>query len=351
MRKHYRVGFDNKTLPVDNTCMFHSHLLPTVRKIASIVIDAGEKILSVYNAQDWEAEQKQDGSPLTLADREAHRILQEGLTAIPSRESLRLVQGEGGKEYGASEVPDVLPVLSEEGSAIPYGERKNWPFFWLVDPLDGTKEFLKKNGEFTVNLALIRGSSPCAGFVYVPVKRTLYIGISENGAFRYGPVTNHETKAYENNTNEDLVKTIFDTCVPLPSWTGTGQPLRVVASRSHRSTETEEYIQHLRGQYGPVEVVTSGSSLKLCRIAEGSADVYPRFGPTMEWDTAAAHAVCSAAGAYVVDVEGKKPLVYNKEDIHNPFFLAAREEEMKFFLPSTQKDSQQGKKKHGLEQD
>lgn len=325
--------------------MFHSHLLPIVRTIAALVIHAGERILSIYNTQDWEREEKQDGSPLTLADREAHRILQEGLAKIPSEESLLLLQGitqgKTEKEYAPSGIPKVLPVLSEEGSHVPYGERKHWPFFWLVDPLDGTKEFLKQNGEFTVNVALIHGNSPRAGFVYVPVKGTLYIGVSENGAFRYGPVHNPNTRAEKNPGKEGLAKEIFDTCVPLPSWTGTGQPLRVVASRSHRSAETEKYIRLLRERYSSIEVVTSGSSLKLCRIAEGSADVYPRFGPTMEWDTAAAHAVCNAAGAYVIDVEKKIPLKYNKEDLHNPSFLAAREEEMKFFLPSQSEDANQ----------
>ncbi len=247
-------------------------------------IKAGKAILEVYHSNDFEVQFKSDQSPLTLADRNAHQIIVAGL-----------------KETG-------LPILSEEGKKIPYKERKNWQRFWLVDPLDGTKEFIKRNGEFTVNIALIENGVPVMGVIYVPVTDVLYFGSIEKGAFRVSQV--------RQTTNW------FDKAEKLPQKTG-DNTFRVVASRSHINPETEEFIQKLKADHPKIEIVSKGSSLKLCLIAEGKADIYPRFGPTSEWDTAAGHAIISASGGKVVLADNPDTdLKYNKENILNPYFIA-----------------------------
>jgi len=285
---------------------------------------AGEAILGVYG-QDFEVAFKEDQSPLTEADRAAHELI-AGLL----------------KRTG-------LPVLSEESKAVPYEERRKWTRYWLVDPLDGTKEFIKKNGEFTVNIALIEGGRPVLGVVYAPVLKTLYFGIVQ-GAEGMGPGAWRATECADQSADE-----IFPSAVSLPITnnespiTGEAAPLRVVASRSHCNDETRAFIADLEASCGSVERVSSGSSLKLCLVAEGRADVYPRIAPTMEWDTAAAQAVVEAAGGRVVkydptvppsaylqgaahDLRSEKeassampqilcPLSYNKPDLLNPFFV------------------------------
>ena len=255
-------------------------------------IEAGKKILEVYNSSDFEIQLKTDNSPLTLADRKAHNIIIEYLA-----------------ETG-------LPILSEEGKNIPYNKRKNWDRFWLVDPLDGTKEFIKRNGEFTVNIALIEKGKPIAGIVYVPVTDILFFGTTETGAFR----KNEAMKKSEKENQPDW----FTVAEKIPG-RNKNDYYRVVASRSHMSPETEYFIEKLKATHPKIEIVSKGSSLKLCLIAEGKADIYPRFGPTSEWDTAAGHALIIASGGKVVLADDTKTdLLYNKENILNPYFIATR---------------------------
>ena len=235
-------------------------------------IDAGRAILAIYETEEFGVESKGDNSPLTKADKAAHGVI------------ARYLDKTG------------IPVLSEEGKDVPFEERRKWEYFWLVDPLDGTKEFIKRNGEFTVNIALVHEQKVIAGVVYTPVTQKLYWGMVGEGAY-----LEYEGKA-----------------VPLKGSEQKKGPVRVVASRSHMSEETQEFIN----QYASSEIVSMGSSLKFMVLAEGNADVYPRFGPTMEWDTGAAQAVLEAAGGSVIDNETNQPLVYNKEVLRNNFFVA-----------------------------
>ena len=246
------------------------NLLAIAKKAA---LAAGAEILIIYESGDFSIEAKADDSPLTLADKAAHNKIVSYLEATK------------------------LPILSEEGRDIPYKERKNWEYFWLVDPLDGTKEFIKKNGEFTVNIALIRHGTPILGVVYPPVLGELYWSVVQKGAFKE---FNGELQRL-NTTKKSL----------------TESGLRVVASRSHLSPETEEFISELKEP----KVVSKGSSLKFLLVASGDADVYPRFGPTMEWDTAAAHAIVMEAGGSVTLEDMVTPLSYNKMNLLNPYFI------------------------------
>jgi 3'(2'), 5'-bisphosphate nucleotidase len=236
---------------------------------------ACKEILRVYNSGDFQAEVKGDNSPLTLADKKAHQVISSILVSTE------------------------LPILSEEGKAIPYDERKDWEYFWMVDPLDGTKEFLKRNGEFTVNIALIQNNKPILGVVAVPVTGDIYYA-GDNSAF-----------VKRNGVDKKLLRRgRIDLAQP---------GLRVVASRSHMNDETKQFIESLKEP----ALVSSGSSLKFMLLAEGSADVYPRYAPTMEWDTAAAHAIVSAVGLKVMQKGQAEELVYNKENLLNPEFLVA----------------------------
>jgi 3'(2'), 5'-bisphosphate nucleotidase len=247
-----------------------------IKKIIDTAIKAGRAILEVYNSEDFGVEQKADNSPLTKADKAAHRVIMEGLN-----------------DTG-------YPVLSEEGAAIPYEERKRWNKFWLVDPLDGTKEFIKRNGEFTVNIALIENGKPLFGVVYVPVTDTLYWGSVGAGAFKAKGSALDKAEAIHTKQPGDI--------------------LRVVASRSHLNEETRAYIERFARDFKEVEFTSKGSSLKLVEVAEGNAHLYPRIAPTMEWDTAAAHAIVLAAGGSVNQLDNT-PLVYNKEHLLNPYFV------------------------------
>lgn len=248
-----------------------SDLLPEVVAIAK---RAGAEILDVY-AQPFEVARKDDESPLTQADLRAHGVIVKSLAEL---------------------TPDV-PVLSEEASDIGFEVRRQWQRYWLVDPLDGTKEFVSRNGEFTVNIALIDGHAPVLGVVHVPVTNTTYYGDAATGAFR--------------QSGDEAAK-------PIRVATPAAVPLRIVGSRSHaKAGSLDGYLERL----GPHTLLSVGSSLKFCLVAEGSADLYPRFGPTSEWDTAAAHAVVEAAGGAVVDLQGR-PLRYNsKPELLNPHFL------------------------------
>lgn len=247
-------------------------ITPDVRShLIALAEEAGRAIMAVHASGDFGVEAKSDHSPLTRADQASHKVLMK-------------LEGYLG-----------LPLISEEGNLPPFEMRSVWPAFWLIDPLDGTKEFIQQNGEFTVNIALIQGGRSVYGVVHVPATGQTYVGGSGKETLRLGPDRQERIR----------VSTPHD------------GPLRVVASRSHMSPETQEFIDGL----GNCEVVSAGSSLKFCRVAEGSADVYPRLGPTMEWDTAAAQAVVEGAGGHVL--AGNKPLRYNREDMLNPHFLAA----------------------------
>ena len=256
-------------------------------------VEAGRHIMAVYDAPEsqWEVERKADDSPLTRADREAH-------TAIAAR-----LAGSG------------LPLLSEEGRHQPYDERCPWGRLWVVDPLDGTKEFLKRNGEFTVNIALVDEGRPVAGVVYVPATATLYFGAEGLGAYRLADYRDEATPAWAELT---------DAARRLPLAEGRTDYV-VVVSRSHLSAETEAFIDEARRVHADVRTVPSGSSIKICLVAEGTADVYPRLAPTMEWDTAAGHAVVRAAGGDIVEAGSGATLRYNKRDLTNPYFIVRRD--------------------------
>ncbi len=257
-------------------------------------LKSGDAILSVYE-RDFEVEEKADKSPLTEADKLSNKII-------------------------TSHLPD-YPILSEEGKEIPYEERSGWKRFWLIDPLDGTKEFIKRNGEFTVNIALVESGKPVLGVVYAPVVKTLYFGSKETGAFK---VENGDFSFLEEITSpEKFWKEIEKVAVKLPVGKES-EEIVVVASRSHRNPETEAFIKKLEEKFGKVKTVSKGSSLKLCLVAEGAADVYPRIAPTMEWDTAAGQAVVEAAGGRVINYETGEPLIYNKRDLLNPYFIVFR---------------------------
>ena len=251
---------------------------------------AGIEIIKIYNdpASDFEIERKADNSPLTIADRKAHEVIMSYLKDT---------------DY---------PVLSEEGRSIPYAERKGWNTLWIVDPLDGTKEFIKRNGEFTVNIALVSDGVPTLGVVYVPATNVMYVGDEEHGAFRYTDIQCDEASDSLTYSSNQL---------PLADAAHAG--MVVVASRSHLSVETEQYVEELRKTHDPVEFISTGSSIKICLVAAGIADVYPRFAPTMEWDTAAGHAVARAAGVNIFQYQTSSPLDYNKEDLLNPWFIVS----------------------------
>ncbi len=254
-------------------------------------LKAGKAILDIYRQSDFRVEIKADSSPLTLADRTSHKIITEFLNQTG------------------------LPVLSEEGKEIPYDLRKHWELFWLVDPLDGTKEFISRNGEFTVNIALIDHQVPIAGIILAPVKDLVYLGMAGKGSFRIdhasGDLAWLDTSALPAHAES----------LPLKR---PRQKFSAVASRSHSNPKTQSFLEALEMEHGQVEVKSVGSSLKFCLIAEGSADVYPRFGPTCEWDTAAGQAIVEASGGRVIEAAGGGRLRYNKPNLINPEFVAVR---------------------------
>ena len=251
-------------------------------------LEAGKAILEIYYSGEFDVEIKGDNSPLTRADKASHNMIMSFLTKTN------------------------IPVLSEEGKAIPYEERKDWNHLWIVDPIDGTKEFIKRSGEFTVNIALIEDQYPIIGVVFVPTTGDLYFSSKEIGAFKV-------TVSLKNFDVESLI--LNGIKLPLIRQ---DKAFTIVASRSHMTLETETYIQEMRDKYGEVKLISKGSSLKLCLVAEGSADCYPRFAPTMEWDTAAGQAICESAGFMVIDFQNKIELVYNRENLLNNWFLIGK---------------------------
>ncbi len=252
---------------------------------------AGEVIRTIYErpVAEYEIEKKEDASPLTLADREANSVI----TGFLRKTS--------------------YPILSEEESIVSYETRKQWESLWIVDPLDGTKEFIKRNGEFTVNIAWVKNNKPIIGVIYVPVTAKLYFSGLSIGAFCVENI--------QNLTSYPDLDSLMQKGTKLPE-VSESENYRVVASRSHTSPELNEYLEKLKKQHNkPLETVSIGSSLKFCLVAEGSADCYPRLTPTMEWDTAAGHAIALAAGMSVSLINSDKPLVYNREDLLNPYFI------------------------------
>lgn len=260
-----------------------------ILKAIDAALQAGEKILSIYNdpASDFQIERKADNSPLTVADRKAHETISGFLLDTP------------------------FPILSEEGKHSPYSERKNWEALWIVDPLDGTKEFIKRNGEFTVNIALVRNSVPVMGVIYLPVKKELYFAEENLGAYKISDIV-----ARGEASLDDLIAS----ATHLPQ-DRLHDSFVIVASRSHLTPETEVYMEKMKQLHSEIELISSGSSIKICLVAEGRADVYPRFAPTMEWDTAAGHAIARAAGMEIYQAGKEEPLLYNKEDLLNPWFI------------------------------
>ena len=247
-------------------------------------LKAGNEIMEVY-AREFSVEEKEDKSPLTEADKKAHLMIASYLDQTS------------------------IPVLSEEGRQMSYEERKDWKQFWLVDPLDGTKEFIKKNGEFTVNIALIEEGLPVFGVIYAPAKKKLFVGRVGEGAWMAEAVS-----------PADDLESVRATSVALPK-SKPAEPYIVVASRSHFSPQTQEFVYRLRQERGAIEFASMGSSLKICLVAEGMADIYPRFGPTMEWDTGAGHAIAKAAGKTVIDHKTGEEMRYNKENLLNNWFI------------------------------
>lgn len=254
---------------------------------ASII--AGNEIMGIYTNpdSDFQIEKKADNSPLTIADKNAN----ERIVALLQRTE--------------------LPILSEEGKMVPFEERKEWDKLWIVDPLDGTKEFIKQNGEFTVNIALIEKGTPVLGVIYVPAEQVIYFGAVGLGAFK---------AEVADPLNPHAIDSVFEKAYRIPQMQERDEVI-VVASRSHLSAETEAYIQKIKETGRPVDMVSKGSSIKICLVAEGAADVYPRFAPTMEWDTAAGHAIAKAAGKEIYHIDEVTPLSYNKEDLLNPWFI------------------------------
>jgi 3'(2'), 5'-bisphosphate nucleotidase len=248
-------------------------------------LEAGKAILEIYHSGEFDVEIKGDNSPLTKADTASHHVIMSHLTNTE------------------------IPVLSEEGKAIPYEERKDWKQLWIVDPIDGTKEFIKRNGEFTVNIALIENQKPIIGVIFVPVTGELYFSSKELGAYKADVnLEDYDVDALLSKANK----------LPLQRKDNT---FTIVASRSHMSAETEVYVQQMRDIHGKVNLISKGSSLKLCMVAEGTADCYPRFAPTMEWDTAAGQAICEHAGFKVIDVDTNENMLYNRKELLNNWFL------------------------------
>jgi len=252
-------------------------------------ISAGKAIMKIYDSDKIKVDFKEDKSPLTEADLASNNCIMSFLK------------------------DSVYPVISEENKLMDYHIRKKWDDYWIVDPLDGTKEFIKRNGEFTVNIALCSKGIPVLGVIYVPVERTLYYADVPSG------------KAYKTvlDKNHYTDKALFEDSDRIHASALSKNAIRVVGSRSHMNDDTLKFIEATEKDYKDVAIVSKGSSLKFCLVAEGKADVYPRFAPTMEWDTAAGHAICNAVGLKVISRESNKELEYNKSNLLNPHFLVS----------------------------
>lgn len=255
----------------------------------SAAFKAGIEILKVYKGSDFGVEYKNDKSPLTIADKISHNIIHDLLKTTQ------------------------IPILSEEGKDIPYIERKEWNLFWLIDPLDGTKEFINKNGEFTVNIALIENCKPILGIIYAPTMDILYYATYLHGSYKLDNLG----KSIDDSITIDMLLADNKKIACSKS----SNNYTIIVSRSHLSKQTQDYIAGIKNQHYDIELISIGSSLKFCLLAEGKADIYPRFGPTMEWDTAAGHAIAKFAGCKVKLVNGNNELFYNKKSLVNPWFI------------------------------
>jgi len=245
---------------------------------------------------------KEDRSPLTLADTRSHEIIADHLKHTD------------------------VPVLSEEGKTIPAAERRRWQRLWVVDPLDGTKEFIKHLGEFTINIALVENERPTLGAIFVPVKYVLYFGRIEDGSYRLddGQALAELARADAAGDARGAIERLKARSTRLPVDLGAHTPFVIVGSRSHATPELHAYVDQKRRELGAVTFVSAGSSLKYCLVAEGRADVYPRLGPTMEWDTAAGQVIAEAAGATLIRHDTGGPMTYNKENLLNPWHVVTR---------------------------
>lgn len=253
-----------------------------IQSVIDIALEAGNAILEIYK-QDILVETKEDNSPLTIADKNANEIIVAGLKRLN----------------------DLIPIISEENKLIDFSVRAGWTRCWIVDPLDGTKEFIKKNGEFTVNIALVEHGIPVLGVVHVPAQNVTYYAAKGKGSFKVENGITHKLSIRK--LAEDGV-------------------LKIVGSRSHQTPELLEYVEQQKAKFANVDFVAAGSSLKFCLLAEGKADVYPRLGPTMEWDTCAGQIVATEAGAVVLRYDNNEPLLYNRENLLNPFFIVKNPE-------------------------
>ncbi len=261
-------------------------------KAVEAAFAAGLSIMKVYKKKVFKTELKKDFSPVTEADHAAHRIIAGQLA------------------------PTGLPILSEEGIEDSYLVRKQWEKFWLVDPLDGTKEFIRRNDEFTVNIALIEEHVPILGVIYAPCQDIMYFASDQIGAYR---IVEYSIKDAHTQNLQEMMKHAERLPGKIPR-----RPYTAIASRSHRNEETDLFIKGLQKEHSGLKLVSIGSSLKFCLMAEGKADIYPRFGPTMEWDTAAGHAIARASGCSVKIHDREDDLFYNKEDLLNPWFIVTR---------------------------
>lgn len=259
-------------------------------------VKAGKHIEHVYQ-HPVSIEYKSDDTPVTIADKQANEIIEKELSFLG------------------------IPVLGEEGIHHSYVERKNWDRLWIVDPLDGTKEFINRNGEFTVNIALAEKGEPVIGAIFSPIFKDLYFASESKGSFKLDRHTyiEHQSK-FESLSLEEIIQ--LSVKLPLQSLPATHT---IVASRSHPNVETKRYIQNRKLEKEKTELIYTGSSIKMCLIAEGKAHEYPRYGRTMEWDTCAGHCILKYAGGEIISFEDNLPLRYNKENIENPHFLAYRE--------------------------
>jgi len=272
--------------------MDHAELL---RHAIVASIHAGTEILKVYET-DFSVEIKTDNTPVTKADKAASNYIINSLAATG------------------------IPVLSEEGEHFSYEKRKNWKKIWVVDPLDGTKEFIKRNGEFTVNIALIEDQAPVIGVIYSPVFKYLYYAVKGSGSYR---ISEHTILSELNKGDFDVEK-LIGSAVKLPNHPYP-EIYTIIASRSHLSKEVSARIAVAKLKFGKVNVINTGSSIKFCRIAEGLAHEYPRYGNTMEWDTAAGQCIVEQAGGKVIDLATNNPIIYNRENLRNNDFIVFSE--------------------------
>ena len=283
--KPRKLSFKFKIVPFRSLTKLTMKTLLTVAIQAAL--KAGAEILKVYDT-NFAVEHKDDNSPLTLADKNANEVINGFLK------------------------PTQIPIISEENKQLDYSERKGWDRCWIVDPLDGTKEFIKRNGEFTVNIALVENGNPVLGVIYVPVSKELYFTTSDGNT----------SKKITVSSEEDPVDGLFRKAKEIrpreiPS------VVTLVGSRSHLNEDTKNFIAEIEKQ-NQVAIVSKGSSLKFCLVAEGLADIYPRYAPTMEWDTAAGHAICKAVGVSVIDQSTGKPMIYNKPNLLNNYFVVRK---------------------------